>query len=417
MLTQKISLSAALLAGALVLPACDGLFEVSNPGPIPDEELNTIGAMPSLVNGMSADLAFALSEVIQTLSILSDDLYHGGSYTAEGLYNRGVVRPEDVDGDWGDMHRARWVAEDGIRRMKEVMGAEFDRSPLAARAYLYAGFSNRLLGENVCTAVFDRGPGQDHKEHFKRAEGHFSEALRIATAINNTTLRNAALGGRASVRAYQGKWSEAVQDAALVPTSFTYNALYSLNTSRENNDLVFETYSRREYTVFSTQWARVFRDPRVPWDTVKQANGQPQRGQDGRTPFFQQRKYQSLDSDIPLTKGTEMLMLRAEAALRASDIAGATALINQQRAAYGLAALPAPANTDAAWRTLQKERGAVLWLEARRFGDLRRWYAEGLRQFMQEPGDPRLAVWGTRAQCIPVSDEERRTNPNFRNQS
>lgn len=413
-MTKRNLVSAALLSGALSLSACDGLFDVSNPGPIPDDELNTAGAMPSLVNGMSADLAFALGELVQTLSILSDDLYHGGSYTAEGLYNRGVARPEDVDGDWGDMHRARWVAEDGIRRMKEVMGADFDRSPLGARAHLYAGFANRLLGENVCTAVFDGGPPLDHKEHFKRAEAHFSEALRIAGALNNATLRNAALGGRASVRAYQGRWSEAAQDAALVPTGFTYSALYSLNTSRENNDLVFETYNRREYTVFNTQWARVFRDPRVPWDTVRTSSGAVQRGQDGRTPFFQQRKYQSLDADIPLTKGTEMLMIRAEAALRAGDVPEAMRLINLQRAAYGLAALAVPASSDAAWRTLQRERGAVLWLEARRFGDLRRWYAENLRQFTAEASaDARLGSWGERAQCIPVSDEEQRTNPNF----
>lgn len=413
--TKRIHLSAALLAGVLALPACDGLFDVRNPGPIPDEELNTIGAMPSLVNGMSADLAFALGNVVQTFSIASDDLYHGGSYTAEGLYNRGILRPEDANGDWGDMHRARWVAENGIERMKTVMGAEFDKSPLAARAYLYAGFANRLLGENVCTAVFDGGPPMDYKEHFRRAEAHFSEALRIATAASNTTLRNAAYGGRASVRADLGRWDEAALDAAQVPSSFTYNALYSLNTSRENNDLVFETTSRREYTVFNTQWARVFKDPRVPWDTVKQANGQPQRGQDGRTPFFQQKKYPTLDSDIPLTKGAEMLMVRAEAALRAGSVTQAMQFINQQRAVYGLAALPAPANTNEAWRTLQRERGAVLWLEARRFGDLRRWYAEGLRQFTQEV-DERDQKWGERAQCLPVSDEERRTNPNFRTQ-
>ncbi len=409
---KRLTLPATLLAGTLAFTGCDGLFEVTNPGPIPDDELNTIGAMPSLVNGMSADLSFALGSVVQTFSILSDDLYHAGSYTAEGLYNRGVLRPEDVNTDWGYMHRSRWVAESGIERMKTVMGAEFDRSPLAARAYLYAGFSNRLLGENVCTAVFDGGPGMDYQEHLRRAETQFSEAVRIATAINNAPLRNAAYGGRASVRAYLGKWTEATADAAMVPGNFVYEAQFSLNTSRENNDLAYETNNRREFSVFNTPWAKVHGDPRVPWDSIKTSSGGVQTGQDGRTPFFRQMKYPNLAANIPLTKGAEMLMIRAEAALRADDVDGATGFVNQQRAVYGLAALPVPASVDAAWRMVQKERGAVLWVEARRFGDLRRWYEEGHRQFMAED-DPRLATWGERAQCFPVSEREVLSNPNF----
>ena len=41
---------------------------------------------------------------------------------------------------------------------------------------------------------------------------------------------------------------------------------------------MFETNDRREYTVFNTQWAQVFRDPRVPWDTLKTTGGAVQVG-------------------------------------------------------------------------------------------------------------------------------------------
>ena len=57
------------------------------------------------------------------------------------------------------------------------------------------------------------------------------------------------------------------------------------------------------------------RDARVPWDTIKTTSGAVAVGQDGRTSFFRQRKYPTLAADIPLVKGTEMLILRAEAAL------------------------------------------------------------------------------------------------------
>jgi len=405
-----------LIAGVIAIPACNDFLRVENPGPSSDDALNTPAAMTGLVTGMSFDLSRALEGdgggVVQNSSIMGDDLYHGGSYGAQGLFNRGLIRPEDVNGSWGDMHRARWVAEQGIERMKRVLGSDFDQSVLAVRAYIYAGFANRLLGEHVCDAVFDGGPKEDFRLHFSRAEAQFSEALRIAATLTPVSFRDslsrAAYGGRASVRAWQGKWADAATDAALVPTAYVFVAFFSTNTPAENNDLFFETNIRREYTVFNTQWAQVSRDPRVLWDTVR-AGTQIQTGQDGRTPFFRQRKYTSLAADIPLTKGTEMLMLRAEAALRAGNVAQAMTLINQQRAFFSTTAMPLPplsATTAAeAWPILQKERGAVLWLEGRRFWDLRRWNVE--------PPPIKNSYLDQRDKCIPISENEVLSNSNF----
>jgi hypothetical protein len=344
---------------------------------------------------------------------MGDELYHGGSYASEGLFNRGIVRNEDVNGMWGALHRSRWVAESGITRMKTVLGAGFDSNALAARANIYAGLSNRLLGESVCFAVIDGGASQDHKIHFSRAEQQFTEAIRIAGALTGAlrdSLLRVSYGGRASVRAWQGKWTDAVTDAALVPTAYIFVAFFSTNTTTENNDLAFETTTRSEYTIFSTQWAQVFKDPRVPWDTVKTTSGALAVGQDGRTTFFRQRKYTTLASDIPMVKGTEMLLLRAEAALRASDVPGTMTLINQARAFVNTAATPLPplaATTVAqAWPILQKERAAVTWLESRRFWDLRRWNTE--------PAPIQNTYLNARDKCIPISQNEQQSNPNLR---
>lgn len=408
MIMRRASMATTL--GLLV--ACNSL-DVSNPGPIADADLDKASAMPGLVTGMSFDLSRAMDAMTQETAIMADELYHGGSYTNEGLFNRGIIRFEDVNGMWGAMHRSRWVAEAGLVRMKSVLGTAFDNSPLAARGNIYAGLSNRLLGETVCNAVIDGSASQDHKVHFARAEAQFTEALRIAGALTGAlrdSLLRAASGGRASVRAWQGKWTEAAADAALVPTSFVFVAPFSTNTAAENNDLVFETTTRSEYTVFNTQWATVFKDPRVPWDTVKTTSGALAVGQDGRTTFFRQRKYTSLASDIPLVKGTEMLVLRAEAALRANDVAGAITLINQARAFQNTTATPLPpltATTAAqAWPILQKERGAITWLESRRFHDLRRWNAE--------PAPIQNTYLNTRDKCIPISQNEIQSNPNLR---
>jgi len=405
---------ASILGGAvLLLASCGDLLDVENPGSLADDDLNTPAAMPGLVTGMSFDLSRAVDDVLQNTNIMADDLYHGGSYGPQGLFNRGIIDKEDVNGMWGSMHRARWVAEQGVVRMQNVMGTTaFDASPLAARAYLYAGFANRLLGEHVCDAVIDGGPRENHQVHFERAEQHFTEAIRIASNITSASvrdsLRRAAYGGRASVRAWQGDWAGAATDAANVPTNFVFVAFFSTNTPAENNDLVFETNNRLEYTVYNTQWAQVFRDPRVPWDTVKTTAGAVQVGQDGRTPFFRQRKYNGLGADVPLTKGTEMLMLRAEEKLRAGDVVAAMALINQQRAFFSTTANPLPplvaATAAEAWPILKKERAAVLWMEGRRFWDLRRWNAE--------PAPIKDTFLDSRDKCIPVSENEEQSNPN-----
>ena len=385
---------------AVVLAACN--MQVTNPGPLQDSQLNAVSAMPALVNGMSGDLSYALGNYIDRGGLASGEMTEAGNYSAEQQYWFGIIRPDDVNPDWANMQQARWSAENGIERMKTVLGANFEKNVDTPRAYLYAGFANRLLGENVCTGVIDGGPAQSDTVYFVRAESLFTRAYTLATALANTNVANAALGGRASVRAWQGKWTDAVADAALVPNAFVYNAIFSTNSTRENLDMAVQTISRRETTVFGTVYAGISKtDPRTPWDTVKVGTA-IQTGQDGKTKFFQQKKYTSLGSPVPLVKGADMLLLRAEERLRANDLPGMTTQINSARATWtGLAPVAQPATTAAAWTLLQSERGSALWLEGRRLWDLRRWYAEGTNTFLTG-----------RSKCVPVSTNERASNPN-----
>jgi starch-binding outer membrane protein, SusD/RagB family len=395
----------AVLALACITGACNFL-DVSNPGPIADENLNTPEAVPGIVAGMSGDLSDALDDLIFDNSIMADELVHGGSYTPEGLFYRGIIRDEDVNGLWGDMHTARWTAEQGIERMRSILEDRFETNTNVPRAFFLAGIANRTLGENVCTTAIDGGSEQPNTVHFERAEPYFTEAIRLATAQGNSALRQAAHAGRASVRAWLGRWDEAVQDAQQVPTSHVTNALYSVNSGREQNYMYQETHVRFEITVYNTFWANVASDPRVPWDTLFDASGlKPRNGQDGRTPHFRQRKYPSFDTDIPLVKGTEMRLLEAEAKLSTGDIGGAFESINTMRAFHELPALAAPATLAEAWQTLQRERGAVVWLESRRLWDLRRWNAE--------TGAAHNGFLDERDKCIPISRNERLSNPNL----
>ncbi len=389
------------LAIISAVAGCD--LSVTNPGPVKDESLNTPAAISGLVNGMSGDLSLALGTYIDRAALATGELAHSGNFITEGAYFRGELDAETVNGDWGRMQRARWVAENGLERMKTVLGADFETNTNTPRAYLYAGFANRLLGENACRAVIDGGPALSDSVHFERADSLFSRALVLATARGNTAVANAARGGRASVRAWLGNWSGAVTDAAGVPASFVFNAVFSTNTARENNDLAVQTINRRETTVFGTVYASQ-REVRTPWDTVKTTGGRIQTGQDGRTNFFRQTKYKTVGAPVPLTKGAEMLLLRAENALRGGDVAGGMILINQERAVYSIA--PVSASTlQAAWTLLQRERGSVLWLEGRRLWDLRRWYLDS--------GPARNTYLEGRGKCMPPGSDEQAANPNL----
>jgi hypothetical protein len=212
----------------------------------------------------------------------------------------------------------------------------------------------------------------------------------------------AAYGGRASLKAWKGDWAGAVADAAKVPTSFVYSAI--LMTEGLSNTLAYETHDRFEYTVFGTEFANRPNDTRAPWKIVLLANGKVATGANGSTPMYQQQKYEDHGSDIPLVKGTEMLALRAEAALRTNDIGTATTLLNQARAAAGMPALTTPGSITAAWSVLQAERGAITWLENRRFWDERRWFAE--------TGPAHFDFLKDRDKCIPISKDEKDSNPN-----
>ncbi len=325
---QRRWFSVALVAVlALSISTCD-ILKVESPGRIADEDLEAIEAFPALVVGMAYDLTQALDNANQDIALASGELFHGGSYDFADL-PRGIILDEDVNGEWESSQQARWVAEDGIRRMQEILeAAVFARSPLVAKAYLMAGFANRLLGETMCTTVIDGGAEQPNTIHFTRALGHFTEAISVGAAAGTSDIVSAAYGGRASIKAWTGDWSGAVADGNMVEIDFRYDSPY---TSEVANDIQYETYARPEFSVFGTEFADYPDDARAPWSILLEEDGSVSKGANGTTPMYQQEKYPKLSSAVPLTKGTEMRVLAAEAELRSGNIGPAFVLLNEAR--------------------------------------------------------------------------------------
>ncbi len=405
MSTRRSMLHLAAAGTFLVLTACSDILtlDVEAPGRIADDDLNNPQAVPGLVVGMSFDLTDAVDAMLQEVNMAGGEIWHGGSYDF-GQIPQGIFKVEALDwnGSYNSMQQARWVAEAGLRRIADILPTDqFEKDANVARAYLLGGYANRLLGELQCRSTVDGGPDLPHTDHFNRADSLFSRAITIGQAAAQTTIVRAAYGGRASVRLALGQYTQAAADAAQVPTNFVYNAIFSI---ANQNDFVYETTYRREFSVWGSMWQTITSDPRVPWIIPVDSKGQVLRGQDGQTLFYQQKKWLTEEADIPLTKGTEARLIEAEAALRANNYTAAQGFINQARAQYGMAALTLPTNQAEAWTILRYERYATNWLEGRRLWDMRRWSLEGAPK-----ADPFASG---RDLCFPISDRETRANRN-----
>lgn len=395
----------AALAATVAFGACSDVLslDVEAPGRISDDDLNTADAVPGIVAGMSYDLTDGVDATLQDVVMAAGEIGHGGSYDFGAIpFGKFMTDDADWDGEFNAMSQARWVAEAGLRRIADILEpAQFEKNADVARAYLLAGFANRLMGELQCRTAIDNGPDLAHTEHFNRADSLFSRAIQVATAAGRTEVLRAAYGGRASIRAWLGRWSDASADASQVPASFVYSAIFSV---ANQNDLWNETNTRREFSLYGTMWVDHPDDPRAPWDIPLDSKGDVLRGQDGQTLFYHQLKYQGPEDDVPLTHGAEMLVLRAEAALRAGDYDAAEGLLNEARAVWEMEPLVLPRTEPEAWSVLRYERYATLWLEGRRLWDMRRWQVEGAPM-----ADP---FADDRDLCFPVGNEEFRSNPN-----
>jgi tetratricopeptide (TPR) repeat protein len=419
-----------LVISAFALAACD--LTVDNPGPTPDSELSQEIAIPSVVAGMERAMAEGLNYIAYEGAAVSLEINAAGSIGNFGISTaerRGNLNPNESNLTWELGHQARFTAEDGVARMREVLGDGFSSSEMAARALLWVGYSNRLLGANFCKAVIDGGPAQPNTEHFSRAEAAFTEALQVAQNAGSAELESAALAGRASVNVHQGDWADAVSDAQQVPGDFEYAIPYYGDAQEQYNRIYWANANEpyRAHTVADTYYGPDATgdedlsfspvegqdyygntgDARVPYDP----DPAEQFGDTGDIIWYPQLKYDARSSPITLSSSDEMMLILAENEIREGRWQDAMTLINDLRAAVpndnsggmGVTSRTASSETEA-WVHLKRERGIELWMEARRLGDRRRWIENGVPGAQED--------MSSRDLCWPISQTELESNPN-----
>jgi hypothetical protein len=401
----RIGSLVVLLLGAPV--ACD--TNVSNPGPVEDKFLNDRNAASAMVSGAGRALSQGINWIGYTGAAVAREIHPAGSTGSFGISNRwqsGELGSDDSDLDthWSEGQRARWIAEEALRRLETVGPPKTGdlQTPAAyyntlQLAYLYAGFANRVLGENMCDAVIDGSGKLDNAVYFQRAESLFTKAIAVTggTPATIATQATAAYAGRAQARLYLKKYTEAAADAGQVGITFVYNMpYYNVGDDNQRNRIAWAIGNSpyRAHTEWNTwyyNYSQSTTDPRVPI-TITALQGDAAIScasvsggacVSGKVPFYPEAKFNNSASAIRLASGREMRLIEAEVKLRANDVPGAVASINLVRSTAGASTTVTATNSTDAWTALKRERGIELWLESRRLGDLRRWKAEGT------PGD------------------------------
>ena len=416
----RLGVAVLVAAGA----ACD--FEVTNPGPTPDDFLDKPEAHQAIANGAARLLYDGLNEVAYTTAAVVREVFPAGSTSAFGISNRqqvGRLEYDDEHIEWTPHQRARYVAESGFARFEANVPTGLTGYRPAVEAALWAGYANRLLGENWCEAVIDGGLIEPRTVFLTRAEQWFTRAMELAgTTASLANVATAARAGRASVRVHLGNWEGAVADAAGVPTDFRFQAQYHATQQTHFNRMFFAGASRpyRAITVWNTFYDGYFTetgDPRTPWALL---DGFPEGDASipflgGKVPFRQQRKYVNEADDINLSSGREMRLIEMEAQLRGGDWQGAVDALNARRVALELQPWPASNETEA-WTVFKRERGIELWLEGRRMGDLRRWKdsnTPGDLHPLEQAGNELSHLRADQTLCYAIPKSEREANPNI----
>lgn len=408
----------ALLALLAAAGACD--FSVTNPGPVQADNLDDPGAFPSIIGGIQRALIDGLNYTALQGAAVTRELFptgQTGQFGIEPFNSVGFLTEDEQGAPWSGAQQARWLGEDAIERFNDVLGGEAGSSPFVARANLWAGYANRLLGENMCRAVINGSEAMDPSEYLDRARAQFTAAIAAGEAAGDATAVTAAYAGRAAVAVQQGDWAAATADAGEVPTDFRFELqFYNIGDDYQQNRIAWASMNQpyKAHTQWNTWYAEYFDatgDPRVAY-TFTNDVGTGALECCGVVAWWPQAKY-ARASPMDLSTGTEMRLIEAEAHLRDGDLGAAVARINEVRDAAGVAPI-APTTLDEGWTLLKRERGIDLWLEGRRLGDLRRWAEE------DTPGalDPREMVGeashlNTQDLCFPISRAERDRNPNL----
>jgi hypothetical protein len=407
----------------VAVSACNSLLDVTNPASVPDDALADPALAPALASAAMQTLQCGVMQYAATASMLSGEELNANGFVDNHPWEwRGIVEIKGAPGScnygrattamgfYTPLQQARFQLDDAFNRLDKFTDAQVPgRADLMATMRAYAGYADLLLGEGMCQMTMDNGPAMTRDQVFAVAETRFSDAITRAQAVNDQSILNMALVGRARARLDLKKLPDAATDANLVPAGFVRNAEFTEGGVPQRENRIYNLTIRNEYLSTSVPYRNMtvngvpgsVPDPRV---VVKDAG---KKANDGITPLFQQQKFiaQLGGTPIPIASWNEAQLIYAEA------VGGQQGLdaINRVRTANKVPTLAGPPPTGQAFTDLVlEERRRQLFLEGQRYSDMLR-YNLPFVMGVTLKGNTYSSLT-----CVPLPDVETRNNPNFK---
>jgi hypothetical protein len=402
-----------LTLAALAATGCRGILNVDLPTRVSAGVLNDPSFAPTMVLGATADFECAYTNYAAATGLLTDELIESTGFIAWFSWDLRRIPSSNSSlgsntctgagyGVYTPLQTARFTAADSYKRIQAFPDASVpNKTTLLATAAAYEGYALTLLGEGFCQMAVDGGPVITPAQTLTLAEARFTDAIQLATSAGNTSILNLATVGRARVRLDLGNTAGADADAKLVPQGFVFNATYDAAAERHRNRVYVDNFVNL-YTSVDPRFRNLtyggVPDPRVP---TKNAG---RLGNDGVTALWQQLKYTTETSPMPIATWNEAQLIIAEAE-------GGQAAVDAINRLHAAAGLPPFASTDAATIMAQvyEERRRELFLTGHRLNDMLR-----LGIPFDSGVDAKGQPFGTTT-CLPLPDVETLNNPNFTN--
>lgn len=445
-------ITAGVLA-ALVLSGCsqfkDELLEPQQPGVIGPDQTGSPTAADALRKGAldrlrAATVGSGGTETMWTLGgLMADEWKSGDTFIQRVETDQRLIQGNnaDVAAMYLAMHRARGAARDALAAMEKYLP---DPKANFAQMYWVLGLVEMQLAEVFCNGVpygitADGVPSYTEpltsKQGLELALLHLDSALAfISTPPSDTGSFEGSIGDAARITRARtlinlGRFADAANAVAGIPTAYQYlqtfslttndNPIWSFNTSQKRW-VVGDSFDTKGIILNALPFASAG-DPRVKV-TGTTINSSLNRAFDNSTWFVSQSNFARTDP-LPLVNGIDARLYEAEARLQVGDIAGVMTILNALRASpqkigvFGIPAMTAlstPGTQAEAVTLYFREKAFWNFSRGSRLGDLRR--------LVRQYGRPQDQVYPTGAFFkgsnygpdinFPVTTSES-PNPNF----